>query len=46
MRRARETFEKMSARGIEPTSHEYTKLVCLFNCCFSSIHPSLDHSSK
>lgn len=25
MHRARETFEKMRARGIEPTSHVYTK---------------------
>nr|GMC94084.1 pentatricopeptide repeat-containing protein At5g04810, chloroplastic [Ipomoea batatas] len=27
MHRARETFEKMRARGIEPTSHVYTNLV-------------------
>lgn len=35
--RARETFEKMRARGIEPTSHVYTKLVPLIFCGYSNI---------
>lgn len=29
MHRARETFEKMRARGIEPTLHVYTKYMLL-----------------
>lgn len=36
MHRARETFEKMRARGIEPTLHVYTKYM-LLHFSFSSL---------
>lgn len=41
MHRARETFERMRARGIEPTSHVYTRCIPLIGCGFSSISEAI-----
>jgi pentatricopeptide repeat protein len=43
MYRARETFESMRARGIEPTSHVYTRYQLGFNILCSTLNVFAKH---